>query len=383
MNRLMLLITFISPVVLPQVTRATLLYPNDFPASSGFASVPGSYTVNTDTLLMSGPMGFAASGVLNSGIAVFSFTDFFLGVGADISTLGSRPAAILSRGDMTVAGNGIRALAGGGLGGEPRQMGAGPGGGFPGFNFFGGAGGGGGFGGMGGRGQFESSTFDFPGDGGPAYGDLNLALQGGSGGGGGKDNTGFESAGGAGGGGLELAANGEILIAGAGVNADGLQGAPRNSNHTGGGGGSGGGLILHAPSIMNTTLIAARGGRGGDGVFQNGGGGGGGRILIQTLPGGFVDFGVTSVGGGTSPSDFFGTGSPGQPGVLTIQIPEPSSIVGFASLIGWSWLGMRAKRGGARKAFATLSDLSAGCEECACRNCRGVKCLCRHRGWTE
>lgn len=356
MKRLMFLMILMSPFVLPQVTWATLLYPNDFPASSAFASVPGSYMVNTDTLQMSGPMGLAANGVLSSGIAVFSFTDFFLGAGADISTLGSRPAAILSHGNMTIGGNGIRALAGGGSGGEPRAMGVGPGGGFPGYDFFGGAGGGGGFGGMGGRGQFENPTFDFPGDGGPAYGDLTLALQGGSGGGGGKDNPSFESAGGAGGGGLELAANGEILIAGAGVNADGLQGAPRNSNHTGGGGGSGGGLILHAPSIMNSSLIAARGGRGGDGVFQNGGGGGGGRILIQTHFGGFVDFGVTSVAGGTSPSDFFGAGSPGQPGVLTIQIPEPSSIVGFVSLIAWSWLGVRAKRGAARTAAGRRGD---------------------------
>jgi hypothetical protein len=31
-----------------------------------------------------------------------------------------------------------------------------------------------------------------------------------------------------------------------------------------------------------------------------------------------------NVGGGLSPSDFFGTGTPGQPGIITIvQVPEP------------------------------------------------------------
>ena len=333
----------LSPISMPQVTRAGFLSPNNFSASSPFVSAPGSYTINTTNVQMTGPSGFLMNGVLSDGIAVFSFTDFFLGAGAGISTTGSRPAGILSRNDMTIGGNGIRALAGGGAGGEPQQRGMGPGGGFPGFNFFGGAGGGGGFGGRGGRGQFSNPTFDFPGAGGPTYGDLYIALQGGSGGGGGKSNINFQSAGGAGGGALELGANHDMIIAGSGINADGLPGVPRDSNHTAGGGGSGGGIRLHASTIINTALVAARGGRGGDGVFENGGGGGGGRILIQTSPGGLSNLGTISVVGGTAPSDFFGSGSPGREGVFTVQVPEPISLINLVAMLALTYLGSRVR----------------------------------------
>jgi hypothetical protein len=291
-----------------------------------FQSVPGTYTLDTDALTLVGPNGFLATGQSVGNIATFVFSDFQLATGANLVTQGSRAAAIRSLGSMLVGGNGIRALAAGGAGGEPAVKGQGPGGGFPGYDFFGGAGGGGGYGGAGGRGQFANPTFDFPGAGGPAYGDLTMALLGGSGGGGGKTNPGFQSAGGAGGGAIELVAAGILQVDGVGVNADGLQGQPRDSNHTAGGGGSGGGIRLHAPQITILSLVTASGGRGGDGVFENGGGGGGGRILIETLPGGFTSLGQIDVAGGTSPSDFFGTGIPGNAGVLTIRtIPEPAA----------------------------------------------------------
>jgi hypothetical protein len=309
-----------------------ILSPNDFPASPRFESVPGNYVLDTNTLELMGPGGLVANGVLSSGIAVFTFANFELDAGARLTTIGSRPAAILSRRDISIGGDGILALAGGGLGGEPRQQGMGPGGGGASTNFFGGAGGGGGFGGQGGRGQLSNPTFDFPGAGGPVNGDLTAALQGGSGGGGGKSNVNFESAGGAGGGGIELGANRHIAIAAA-INADGLQGEPRNNNHTAGGGGSGGGILLHARSITNQSAITANGGRGGDGIFENGGGGGGGRIHIASRSGGFDHAGTISVAGGTAPSDFFGAGIPGQPGVITAApIPEPSTFVSLLTL---------------------------------------------------
>jgi hypothetical protein len=302
----------------PSTASAFLITP-------AFQSSPGTYTLDTDALTLVGPNGFLATGQAAGNTATFVFTDFQLTTGANLVTQGTRAAAIHSLGTMFVGGGGIRALAAGGAGGEPAIKGQGQGGGFPGYDFFGGAGGGGGYGGAGGRGQFENATFDFPGAGGPAYGDLDIALLGGSGGGGGKGGTGFQSAGGAGGGAIELVAGGILQIDGVGLNADGVQGQPRGANHTAGGGGSGGAIRLRAAQISILGLVAASGGRGGDGVFQNGGGGGGGRILIETLPGGLTNLGQISVAGGTSPSDFFGTGSPGQPGVLTVRtVPEPA-----------------------------------------------------------
>ena len=322
-----LVATIALPMFPAKATTVGLFSPLSYSPSPGFTSVPGEYTLDSDALRMTGPAGYSANGVLDRGVAVFTFSDFLLGSDARITTTGTLPVAILSQSQMTISGNGIRALAGGGAGGEPRERGEGLGGGFPGFNFFGGAGGGGGFGGAGGRGQFDNPTFSFPGQGGPAYGDLSVALQGGSGGGGGKDNTGFESAGGDGGGGIELGALGQLLIT-AGINADGLPGQPRGSNHAAGGGGSGGGIRLHAPSVTINSFVSADGGAGGDGVFENGGGGGGGRILIQTGPAGLSALGSISVDGGLSPSDFFGSGTPGDPGVITIRaIPEPATIV--------------------------------------------------------
>jgi hypothetical protein len=325
-----LISVFVATIALPmfpvKATTIGLFSPLSYSPSPAFTSVPGDYTLDSDALLMTGPAAYSANGVLDRGIAVFTFSDFLLGSGARITTTGTRPVAILSQSQMTISGNGIRALAGGGAGGEPRVRGEGLGGGFPGYDFFGGAGGGGGFGGAGGRGQIDSPTFDFPGQGGPAYGDLQTTLQGGSGGGGGKDNTGFESAGGDGGGGLELGALGQLLITSA-INADGLPGQPRGSNHTAGGGGSGGGIRLHAPSVTINSFVSADGGAGGNGVFENGGGGGGGRILIQTGPAGLSTLGSISVDGGLSPSDFFGSGVPGDPGVITIRaIPEPTTV---------------------------------------------------------
>lgn len=345
-------VTLVVTMLCSTTSTAATLPASSFSSLGYFESVPGVYQIDTDTLTMSGPAGFLATGTAENGIAVFAFDRFSLGNGATLTTIGGLPAAIHSASSLTVGGDGIRALSGGGLGGEPRRAGQGPGGGRPGFNFFGGAGGGGGFGGAGGRGHCCDPTFQFPGSGGPAYGDLDLLLQAGSGGGGAKDNSGFESAGGDGGGALELAAGSFIRITSS-VRADGEPGQPRGSNHAGGGGGSGGGLSLRAARIFNSGTISASGGRGGDGIFENGGGGGGGRILIDSSVGGFSNNGVISVAGGASPSDFFGTGSPGTLGVVTIRttiVPEPNSLllIGLGSLLITSRASCmsRGRRGG-------------------------------------
>jgi hypothetical protein len=122
-----------------------------------------------------------------------------------------------------------------------------------------------------------------------------------------------------------------MLIAGEGVRADGLAGGGLNS-FAAGGGGSGGGIRLLAQRIINTSTISAAGGSGGVGTFVNGGGGGGGRIYIAHGDGGFLDLGVTTARGGFAGSSFFGTASPGGPGIVTI-VPEPSGLaVGFMAL---------------------------------------------------
>lgn len=323
--------------------EAGLFHPSNHAAASAFSSTPGLYWLNTDDLQLTGPGGYAASGVLSDGAAVFSFTDFLLNVGATINTTGSRPAVILSQSDMVIAGGGIVARAAGQAGGAPTQQGQGPGGGYPGFGFFGGPGGGGGYGGPGGMGQ--DNTNGDPGAGGTTYGDIATLLLGGSGGGGSAigNSTAGNSFGGAGGGAIELGAANLMLIAGDGVNANGVQGG--GTGFEAGGGGSGGGIRLHAKRIINTTMITANGGNGGVGTFENGGGGGGGRILISPGSGGFLDLGVTSARGGFGGSSFFGVGQPG--GIGSVQIiPEPASLA-MALVASGSLLLVNRKRRGA------------------------------------
>jgi hypothetical protein len=314
--------------------EAALFHPASFPATTAFNSAAGVYEINTDSLQMSGPGGFSSPGVLSNGAAVFSFTNFLLGNGATITTTGDRPAAILSQSDMIIAGGGVIARAAGGAGGAPAQKGTGTGGGFPGSGFFGGAGGGGGYGGPGGQGQLDG--FITPGAGGPAYGDISTFFLGGSGGGGSAigNSTAGNSFGGAGGGAIELGAVDFMLIAGNGVLVEGVTGG--GTGFEAGGGGSGGGIRLHADTIINTTTISAAGGRGGVGTFENGGGGGGGRILINFGSGGFLDLGTTTARGGFGGSSFFGSGTRGADGVVTI-VPEPATasylVTGLAAAL--------------------------------------------------
>jgi hypothetical protein len=224
--------------------------------------------------------------------AVFQF-DSITESGGRLGGSGSLPVILLSYGAVKQTG-GIINFDGGGPGGA--APGQGPG--------HGGANSGGSFGGVGVGG-------------GPTYGDLSVALQGGSGGGG----NAF-GGGGAGGGALEIASNSSITLSG------GISAAGGNV----GGGGSGGGILLYAPTITNNTTLNASGGD--DGAF--GGGGGGGRILIDTAPGGLTGIGTLNVAGGGGQNNSIG--GAGSITILTTAgsaVPEPSPLMlgGLGALV--------------------------------------------------
>jgi len=251
----------------------------------------GSLTFNTDTLIVSG--GFAGTGVIQTQvvgpeIAVFTFGAVNIGAGVTVNAVGSRPLAILSQGNLTVApslnfsgsngGDGAsfvslcddtsRGLAGGaGVGGRRGGVGGTmdascfpPSGanlnatsGLAGGSSFGGGGAGGPVSGNGGAGKFSST--------GPRS--LSLALSGGSGGGGGGGSDGlftnaYGAGGGGGGGAVEFGAIGAVTLSG--VEAKGGAGGSAAGSGGAGGAGSGGGIFVHGSSISATALDASNGG---------------------------------------------------------------------------------------------------------------------------
>lgn len=314
-------------------------------AASNFDPTPGSYTVNTSALTLTGP-GTNITGTNVDGVAVFSFDGVSIPVGATITASGSRPLEIAATGSFdlagTIDGSGTDAAVftpgpnpggpGGGQGGaNDSSSGSGPGGGSPGSTEEDG-GGGGGFGGAGSAGYVDGGT---GGAGGPAYGDLNTALQGGSGGAGGSTSS-DAAGGGGGGGGIELSASSLTIATTGSVLANGGEGNEAGDGASGGG--SGGGIILHADSIDVSGTVSADGGQGGTGdCCGDGGGGGGGRIAYQYLT--LTAAGSPTVGGGTSgtsdgtahPGD-----SPGANGVITMAQPASASTGKATSITGTS-----------------------------------------------
>lgn len=286
------------------------LDPTAFTALGAFDPI-ADVMIDTDTLTISG--GFSGSGTTVSAdigygsfdIAVFTFTDFDLDSGITLTATGSRPLALLSQSDITIDGVidvsapgvldpfGFRisrdAGPGGGRGGGlsapidgEAAAGAPVTAGIQGFgrNFGNNdhGGGGGGFGGNGGQGfDGTSTTVD---NRGYAYGDLSIAIQGGSGGAAG--NISGVVNGGGGGGGVELGAVGSATISGSilAMGADSEHGSGKS-----GGGGAGGGILVHAFDVSVSGVLNADGG---NGSFVSspslsggsGGGGGGGRILL-------------------------------------------------------------------------------------------------------
>lgn len=310
------------------VVVGLLLVPGAAQAAS-FSPAPGEYFIDTSALTLSDTGGTIATGVDEGGVAVFAFDSVSIPAGAEVFVEGSRPLELKSAGDFTLAGL-IEASGfgpenageefsfpggpGGGAGGANElQGGFGPGGGGIGLTDVGG-GGGGGFGGRGAAGGGEEPE-NTGGTGGSAYGDLNVALQGGSGGAGGSN-----GGGGGGGGGVELLAPSLTITAEGEVLADGADGNGAGDGASGGG--SGGGIILHADNLSVAGLVSASGGYGGTGgCCGDGGGGGGGRIAYQyrTLSDEGEEFVEGGLSGETGP---YGHGelSPdleGAPGVIT------------------------------------------------------------------
>jgi uncharacterized delta-60 repeat protein len=344
---------------------------NDFSAIGVF-DPSSSVVFDTDTLAVSG--GFSGVGAVvtaNTGhgnyqIAVFTFDDFELDAGITITATGSRPIAILSQGNMSIAGIIDVSARSNGLPGVPYEQLAGPGGGNGGLSgstvdngdpaagapansagqytsgFGSGGGAGGGFGGRGGRAETNPlGGLQNIAQVGQAFANLAAGIQGGSGGATGSAAfSGTFSGGGGGGGGIELGAVGVLTVASDGqILANGGDGSSQSvvSTDGTGGGGAGGGILLHATNVNQHGTLEAKGGNGG-GAPRNGGGGGGGAILIvHNASGSFNNTGGTqSVIGGTS-----GPGSGGESGVVGVFAmqsdtpPATPVIETFDYVIDW------------------------------------------------
>jgi PASTA domain-containing protein len=332
-NRIRTLLAMVAATVALLVAAA--------PASAvSFEPGSGTYTVDTTALTLTGP-GVSVSGVDQGGIAVFSFDNVRIPAGVFLEVEGSRPFKLVANGELalagTIEGSGFDAAGfvagpypggpGGGAGGaNGTDPGDGPGGGGVSPNNANG-GGGGGFGGAGARGGVDAGNTEPPGLGGPAYGDLNVTLQGGSGGGGGSS-----VGGGGGGGAIALFGSTVRIVAGAEVFAEGGNGAIGGNGASGGG--SGGGILIHGDAVVMDGLLSAAGGEGGEGgCCGNGGGGGGGRIALQYRT--LSMAGTTNVSGGLSNDP--GAGEPsteaaGAPGVVT-KLQSPAAVTSPASAL--------------------------------------------------
>jgi hypothetical protein len=301
----------------------------------------GTYAANTTTLKLTGT-AVNVTGTVQGGVAVFTFGNVTIPSTAAIVASGSRPFELVSTGTLTLGGDivsdGASATqntagpyaggAGGGAGGtDGNAAGLGAGGGGHGSQIDNG-GGGGGFASPGAPGGLDGSGT--VGAAGKAYGNLNVALQGGSGGGGAT--TGLSAVGGGGGGGgiglfaktINIENTGGIIASG-GSGSGGGDGAS--------GGGSGGGILLHASTVLLNGILAAPGGEGGTGgCCGDGGGGAGGRVAVQ--------FGTLStastlelvvVGGSSGTSGTYGHGetsadATGGAGVVTYTHIDASAL---------------------------------------------------------
>jgi len=293
--------------------EALRLPPEAFPSLGPLPSGP--QTLDTSALEMSGAPGRGVvfqQGVAEPEIAVFAFDGGAWT--AELTIVGPRPAALLFRGDVRLAGR-IDARGAGSQAGGP-GLGAWPGGG----GGFGGAGGRSGAAGAGGAAQALKQTFD-AGSGGQS----GAAL------------------GGTGGGALQIGANGALELAAARITVDGRRGrpasgpsdAPDASGACGGGGGSGGAVVLHAAAVRlyRSTAILARGGAGGEGRegregAHGGGGGGGGLVIGVTAAGGVFDPGgarfLVAGGPGGAAGPPGGPGADGAPGVVFLAARQPA-----------------------------------------------------------
>jgi hypothetical protein len=347
------------------------LDPLAFGSLGALAVGPGAYTVFTDgaapTLVDSSLQVLATgwyvaqSDAFNPQVAVFSFDSIVVSTGAAITAVGNNPLALLSRGDISFAGQldaagraggpqgaglGGRAGPGGGAGGSGGsgigQPGVGPGGGQGGFVGLGDCSWGEG-GAYGGAGSHWNPCLTPA----VAYGDPALVLNGGSGGGASGANL-FGA--GAGGGGVELGALGTItLLGGSLLNVAG--GDFGTGLAVNAGGGSGGALLLHAPSIGLYPDLNGP-------VQLDASGFSGGRISFLTASGAVLG----NTAGVTVAANFYG-----HEGVISYAtlspVPEPSTI--WMLLAGGAVLRLRRRRRAspspASPAPRALNSPSDGC----------------------
>jgi fibronectin-binding autotransporter adhesin len=332
------------------------LDPNGF-ASLGTLNHPsGGLTINTDTLTISGAITFTGVALSQNGgpqVAVFDFDSITIGSAATVTLTGSRPLALLSRGNATIQsalnvptglnGAGVPFLGGyaGGyviFGGNNAfqdigQGGSGPGGGGAMANPGGSGAGGVGHGGKGGP--------TLGGLSGVPYGSLPQILQGGSGGGAvarvyAESNlASAEARAGAGGGSMEVVTTGTLTIAAMSAVGTAGSGSAQSDSSTGvpsfflAAGGAGGGILLSGGTGL--TLTGSLDARGGDASASTGigntSGGGGGRIALSGLSTytlGTIPSGTFNLNGGNGAGNGFA-------GVITVDalsttIPSGTSV---------------------------------------------------------
>jgi hypothetical protein len=339
----------------PAARAASVLDPGAFASSGSLNLVSGAYTIDTSggaggvpVLTDSGGTVVATGSSYNQGgtvdptVGVLDFSSVSIGAGVTITVTGANPLALLSRGNQVIDGSitangspGNDAAAGaggaggfaGGAGAAPGGLGAmglGPGGGPQTNGGVFGYGAGGSYGGVGSNLSPPEVSYVA----GTTYGNLNLALEGGSGGSGSGSAFGSPGTGGGGGGGaIELGALGALSLNDESFEEYGLV----EANGGGGagfvpiaGGGSGGGVILDAPSVALTGNHPS--------IYASGAsyGGGGGRILVLTDAGGLTLDGDVYQGTGVVSSlgvftDTTAVDS-GDPGVIEVGLLGPSAV---------------------------------------------------------
>lgn len=356
------------------ISSSVGLNPADFSSLGTLTVAAGSTAViDTDTLTLTINGTDEFTGVLDSGIAVFTFDAITIDAGAMLTATGSNPLALLSQSTIDVAGtidvsaNGSIGGAGGGDGGtEPNFTNDGP----PlNLNFDGEAGAEGfnatGTAGAGGIGRAPGDIGDVAGGGGGALAGAggnsaginrvaggtalsaavleSLLLIGGSGGGASSgltsldDPTALRAPGGGGGGALELGALGTVTVSGSILSRGGdgdillTDSNPSVGNRqirAVGGGGSGGSVFVHASDVALTGTIDVSGGNSaGFNQFSNvtyGGAGGGGFVLIADATSGDLGGTIITDGGISDSPVGDGNGGVGLVSELEVIVTPPA-----------------------------------------------------------
>ena len=269
-------------VALGSIDGTVLFNPYLFSSLGTLNVTSGTLNINTGTSTTAPTLSFGSvsyTGYINNQngmaegaangipyVGLFDFSSINIGSGVTVNITGTNGLALLSQSSANIAAT---LSVDGSLMDGPTSGAGGPGG------FAGGNGGSNPTNGQGpGGGGAADAANSFQGSPGTTYGNLDLALYGGSGGSGGSS---FDSLGGSGGGGaLDITAVGALTVGSVSANGGSSFSA---------GAGSGGGIILSGSTVSASAADAVGGGGGGapgGGGGFGGGGGGGGRILVQS-----------------------------------------------------------------------------------------------------